>query len=176
LESGVMIFMIGAALMSVTIPADIAVSALALLLMLLLLVLLPKLGNLFLFRLIVFISIGFAVYLSTTYPPAWLIEQHYLVLLFFALLIVAGFMSFRLSPEASFRITPLDYLVIIIALIIAVLPENGDTGTNLTWMALQMIVLFYASELVLQHMDTVRNRLSGSLIAMLLLVAIRGLL
>jgi len=176
LESGVMIFLIGAALMSVTIPADIAVSALALLLMLLLLVLVPRLANLFLLRLIVFISIGFAVYLSTSYPPAWLIEQYYLVLLFFALLTVAGFMSFRLTAEASFRITPLDYLVIIIALIIAVIPENGDTGTSLTWMALQMIVLFYASELVLQRMDTVRNRLSGSLIAMLSLVAVRGLL
>ena len=176
LESGILIFLIGTALMSVKIPADIAVSALVLLLMLLLLVLVPKLANLFLFRLIVFISIGFAVYLSTSYPPEWLIEQNYLVLLFFALLTFAGFMSFRLSAEASFSVTPLDYLVIIIALSIAVIPENRNASSNMTWMALQMIVLFYSSELIIQRMGTIRNRLSGSLIAMLLLVAVRGLL
>ena len=82
----------------------------------------------------------------------------------------------RLSSENNFRITPLDYLVIIIVLIIAIIPENGDKGDKLTWMGLQMIVLFYASELILQRLDTIRNRLSGALIAMLTLVSIRGLL
>ena len=144
--------------------------------MLLLLALVPRLANLFLLRLVVFVSIGFAVYLSTSYPPAWLLEQHYLIFMYFALLTISGFLVARMSSEKSFRITPLDYLVIIIALIITVIPENGGSGADLTWMALQMIILFYASELILQQLKTVRNRFTGALIAMLALVAIRGLL
>ena len=176
LETGVIIFLIGAALMSVSVPVDIAASALVLLLMLLILVLVPRLANLFLLRIVVFVAIGFAVYLSTSYPPVWLLEQHYLVFMYFVLLIISGFIVARLSSETNFRITPLDYLVIIIALIIAVIPQNGGSGSDLTWMALQMIILFYASELILQQLETVRNRFSGALIAMLALVAIRGLL
>jgi len=176
LETGVMIFLVGSALMSVTVPVDIAASALVLLLMLLILVLVPRLANLFLLRLVVFVSIGFAVYLSTSYPPAWLLEQHYLVFVYFASLIIAGFIVIRMSSATNFRITPLDYLVIIIALIIAVIPDNGGSGAGLTWMALQMIILFYASELILQRQETIRNRFTRTLIAMLTLVAIRGLL
>ena len=176
LETGVMIFLVGAALMSVSVPIDIAASALVLLLMLLILVLVPRLANLFLLRLVVFVSIGFAVYLSTSYPPTWLIEQHYLVLIYFTVLVTAIFFAVRMTSETNFRITPLDYLVIIIALIIAVIPDNGDSESGLTWMTLQMIVLFYASELILQQQETIRNRLTGTLIAMLTLAAIRGLL
>ena len=55
LEAGVMIFLIGAALMSVSVPIDISVSALVLLLILLLLVLVPRFANQFLIRLVVFV-------------------------------------------------------------------------------------------------------------------------
>jgi UDP-GlcNAc:undecaprenyl-phosphate GlcNAc-1-phosphate transferase len=176
LETGVMVFLIGAALMSITVPLDIAVSASVLLVVLLLLVLLPQLANWFLLRLVVFVSIGFAVYLSTNYPPQWLIDQHYLVYIFFAFLAVTGFLAVRLASDRTFKITPLDYLVVIALLFIAFIPEYPDSGQELTWMALQMIVLFYASELILQQHVTVRNRVSGALIAMLSLVALRGLL
>ena len=176
LETGVIIFLIGAALTSVTVPQDIAASALILLLMLLLLVLIPRLANMFLLRLVVFVSIGFAVYLSTSYPPDWLIKQHYLVLIFFAVLVAAGFFALRMSTAVNFRITPLDYLVVIVTVIVAIISQNSGTGSEMTWMALQMIVLFYASEMVLQRLNTIRNNLSGTLIAMLALVAVRGLL
>jgi UDP-GlcNAc:undecaprenyl-phosphate GlcNAc-1-phosphate transferase len=175
LETGIMIFLIGAALTSVTVPVDIAVSASLLLGMLLLLILLPRLANQFLFRLVVFVSIGFAVYLSTNYPPEWLIQQHYLVYIFFAMIAVAGFLAFRLSPDKAFQTTPLDYLVVIVLLFIAFIPESPESGQRLTWMTLQMIVLFYVSELILQQQVTVRNRMSGAVIAMLSLVALRGL-
>ena len=83
---------------------------------------------------------------------------------------------FRLSSDRTFRITPLDYLVVIVLMIIALMPDNSGSGEKLTFMVLQMIVLFYASELVLQQQKTVRSQLSGALIATLLLVAIRGLM
>jgi hypothetical protein len=133
------------------------------------------LANQFLFRLVVFVSIGFAVYLSTNYPPEWLIQQHYLVYIFFAMIAVAGFLAFRLSPDKAFQTTPLDYLVVIVLLFIAFIPESPESGQRLTWMTLQMIVLFYVSELILQQQVTVRNRMSGAVIAMLSLVALRGL-
>ena len=54
--------------------------------------------------------------------------------------------------------------------------KTGGENSELTWMTIQMIVLFYASELMLQRLNRVRNRLSGGLLAMLALVAVRGLL
>ena len=175
LETGLIIFLVGAALMSVAVPRDISVAAVVLLVMLLPLILVPRLASMYLLRLLVFVSIGFAVYLSTSYPPEWLIQQHYLVFLYFAVMVVASFFAVRIVSDLSFRLTPLDYLVIVIALIIAVIPESSGKNSHLTWMAIQMIVLFYASEMMLQRFDTVRNRLSGTLVAMLSLVAVRGL-
>lgn len=175
-EAAVFVFLIGSALMAVSVPVDISISALVLLFILLILILMPRFGHMLLFRLIVFISIGFAVYLSTSYPPEWLVEQYYLVWIYFLLLTIASFAMVRMTTDANFRITPLDYLVIIIALIITIIPESEDADSKLTWMVLQMIVLFYASELILQRLNMVRNRFSGAIITMLTLVALRGLL
>ena len=81
-----------------------------------------------------------------------------------------------MSVRNNFQITPLDYLVIVIALIIAVVAEGGGIDKSVTWMALQMIVLFYASEFILQQVETIKKRFLGAIIAMLALLAVRGLI
>jgi hypothetical protein len=77
---------------------------------------------------------------------------------------------------SSFQITPLDYLVVIVAVVTAIATEAGHLESHLTWMALQMIILFYASELLIQRMPSFKSRFSGVVMAALTLVAIRGLL
>ena len=176
MEAGIMIFLVGSALITEAVPVDIGILGLVLLVILLLLISFTRLSNFFIYRLVMFVSIGFAVYLSTSYPPSWLTEQQYLVLLYYAVFIAAVFIVARMVPNTRFSITPLDYLVVIIALTVAIVTSDGNSHSGITWMALQMIILFYACELMIQHLNSVRNRISGAMVAMLLIIATRGIL
>ena len=121
-------------------------------------------------------AIGISVYLLSNHPPAWLVRQHYLVYLYFGLIAVTAFVVLRVTPGDRFRITPLDYLVLIIALIIGLVPDTGEASSNITWMGLQMIILFYACELIIQRREQyLRGQFNGALFIALLLITIRGL-
>ena len=71
----------------------------------------------------------------------------------FALLVVAVILGFRYSAVKTFEPTPLDFLVILAAIISAVLPEiqfiSKELGLNMT----RLIILFYALEFVLVHVS-----------------------
>ena len=132
--------------------------------------------SLTLLRLIVFISLGTSSYLISTHPPEWLLEEINLVYLFYGLMMLAAFVRVRLSSNDQFAITPLDYLVIIIAVVVALMPET-DVGTqSLTFVAIQMIILFYSAEMIIQKMRSSRNALAGTLLVTLILLSARALL
>jgi UDP-GlcNAc:undecaprenyl-phosphate GlcNAc-1-phosphate transferase len=175
LEAGVSIFLVGGALMSGTVPDDFGIAA-VLLLCIMLLLLVRKHGIMVPYRLIAFVTAGFAVYLLSSYPPVWLLEQSMIIYLFFALIMIATFLTARTLQADSFQITPLDYLVIIFAVAIALIPEAGPDTHSMVMMALQMIVLFYACEMIIQTVNNVYNRFTGSLTAALIIISLRAFL
>jgi UDP-GlcNAc:undecaprenyl-phosphate GlcNAc-1-phosphate transferase len=71
LEAGLSLFIIASALIISDVPTDFAASSLVLLL-LLCLVLITGLAGYLLYRLILFVTIAFSVYLLTMYPSGWL--------------------------------------------------------------------------------------------------------
>ena len=75
-----------------------------------------------------------------------------------------------------FQITPLDYLVIMIALIIGFVPDSSLGAEGLVWMAIQIIILFYACELIIQNTEKRLNGLTGSAMLGLALIALRGVI
>ncbi len=174
IESGLSLFIIASALVVGDVPADFAVSSLVLLL-LLLFVLISGLFGYQLYRLILFVTIGFAVYLLSTYPPDWLLEQISLVYIFFVILTVASFITVRISATDQFQITPLDYLVVIMVIIVSMAPEIEHGASSMVWMVVQIIILFYACELVIQNMKSRLNSFTGAAGLALALIAFRGL-
>ena len=174
IESGLSLFIISSALVVYDVPVDFAISSL-LLLALLVFILLTGLLGYQLYRLILFVTIGFSVYLLTTYPVDWLSNQIDLVFVYFIVMSVVGFVVVKTYSNDEFRITPLDYLVIAIALLIEFLPGENQFRENIIWMIVQMIILFYVGELLIQNMTSRFNRFTGSVMLALGLIAYRGL-
>jgi len=174
LESGLSLFIIASALVVYNVPVDFSVSSLVLLL-LLLLVLATNLLGYQLYRLILFVAIGFSVYLLTSYPVEWLSAQVDLVFIYFIVMAMMSFITIKTFSDEEFKITPLDYLVIAIAFLIEVLPGENEHRQNIIWMIIQIIILFYVCELLIQNMKSRLNRLTGAVVVALGLIAYRGL-
>ena len=128
-----------------------------------------------LYRLLMFVTIGFSVYLLATYPPVWLLEQISLVYLFFVVITVAAFVAARISTTDKFQITPLDYLVIIMVIIVSVASGMDHGTSSLVWMLVQIVILFYSCELIIQNMKSQFNSFTGVACLALALIAYRGL-
>ena len=104
-----------------------------------------------------FVTIGFSVYLLSTYPPEWLSEKVSLVYLFFIIIILLSFITVRITASNQFEITPLDYLVVIMTVIVSVVPGIEHGASSLVWLVLQMVIMFYACELIIQNMTSQFN-------------------
>jgi len=174
IESGLSLFIISSALVVYDVPVDFAISSLVLL-ALLIFVLVTGLLGYQLYRLILFVTIGFSVYLLTLYPVGWLSNQVDLVFVYFIVMSVVGFIAVKTHSSGEFKITPLDYLVIAIALLIEFLPGENQFRESIIWMIVQMIILFYIGELLIQNMTSRFNRFTGSVMLALGLIAYRGL-
>jgi len=175
IESGLSLFLIASALVVYDVPVDFAVSSLILLLLLLFVLFTGLLGYQ-LYRLILFVTIGFSVYLLTTYPVDWLSNQIDLVFVYFIIMSVVGFVAVKTLSSGEFRVTPLDYLVIAIVLLIELLPGENTYNEKIIWMIVQMVILFYIGELLIQNMKSRFNRFTGSVMLALGLIVYRGLL
>jgi UDP-GlcNAc:undecaprenyl-phosphate GlcNAc-1-phosphate transferase len=173
-EVGLSLFIIASPLIVNEVPADFALSSLFLF-VLMVLVLITGFMGFQLYRLILFVTIGFSVYLLTTFPVSWLSVQFDLVFIYFICMSIIGFIAIKLTASDEFKITPLDYLVIAMAFIIELMPGENASSEIMVWMVVQIIVLFYLCEIVVQNMKSRFNRFTGSIMLALALVSYRGL-
>ena len=175
LEAGISLFIVASAITSNMIPVDLGVSSLVLFLLLLVIVITDRF-EIYLYRLVMFITIGFSVYLLSTYPPVWLLEQISLVYIFFVTMTLASFIVARIAISDKFQITPLDYLVILMSIFIGMVPGIDHGASSIIWMVIQIIILFYACELTIhQNIGKRLNGLTGSVLLALALISLRGL-
>lgn len=177
-EAMLSIVLIATALTATAVPMDIGGLSLVMLLLLIGAWFFVQSG-LILLRLIIFMALGTSSYLLTTYPPQWLLDQTQLVYLFYGVLMVAAFIGVRMSQDEQFTITPLDYLVIAISIVVIMVPGTGAgavSNSNLAWIAIQMVILFYSAELLIQKMRSPRCRLTATLFASLILLISRSFL
>ncbi|MBN4063637.1 hypothetical protein JYT79_02535, partial [Cardiobacterium sp. AH-315-I02] len=175
LKACMSLFIVAAAVMSNHVPMDLAILSLILFLFLLVIIVLSKAGDSSFYRLLMFVTIGACVYLLSSHPPTWLLEQVSLVYVFFMAITVISFVTIRITLKDQFQITPLDYLVILMVVIVGIVPGVEAGTSSLVWMVVQMIILFYICELLIQNMKGRWNRFSGSVALALALIAYRGL-
>ncbi len=76
-------------------------------------------------------------------------DINYIINFIFALLLIAFVLRIRFSKDKSFQVTPLDYLVIILIIVVPNLPEVHLEDSNIGEMAIKLVILFYASEAIL---------------------------
>jgi len=170
------VFLLGGALFSTQIPRDVSVAA-AVLFLLLFLRLIAGYRFWFLFlRLIVFIAVASIAYLLELYPPAMLIAYGELAYVYYLALAIGIVLAIRYSSERNFEVTPLDYLVVLIVMALALLSEGGYANPALVRMVVQLIILFYAAEVAIKHMRSRWNVFTSSVLGALAILSIRGML
>ena len=173
--AAVSLFMLVGAFAVQRVPKDLALIAAVLGAVLLLRLVLGYRAWFLLLRLLLFMAIALLVFLFNSYPPAGLLGQAPVLYVFFGILGLAMIVAVRMAGEDQFRVTPLDYLVVLIVLALALMPESLlDAG--LVGMAVQAILLFYGAEMSMRQMQSRWNLFTGSMLVGLVVLAVRGLM
>lgn len=173
---GVSLYLFAGAALSAAVSMDIGILALALLLVLMAMYKAQRTRPFnWAERAGVYVAITFIVYLNQTIPGALSALQDYSVA-YFGVLAAAIMLGFRFSKDKSFKITPLDFLVIFIALTVPNLPGLYFERLGLGEGIAKIIVLFYGVELILINAARLHDGLRWALYACLAILSVRGLL
>ncbi len=127
-------------------------------------------------RLLVFVSIALLVYLVSFNSQDWTSGFAPVGYVFFGILGLALIVGVRVVKQDRFTVTPLDYLVVLIALALAFVPERSLQVSGLVGLAFRAIMLFYGAELAMRQMRSRWNYFTGSILVSLGVIAARGLL
>ncbi|WP_297527365.1 glycosyltransferase family 4 protein [Thiohalobacter sp.] len=175
LEAGVALYVVTAVVIIRDMPADFRY-ALPVLAGLLALRLLLGFRLWFLFlRLLLFVAVAMFVYLVNANAEVWASGGlGMLALVYFIALAAALGVAMRFVRESRFRITPLDFLVALLVVLVGSWPELLGLDDTDIRMILQMVVLFYVVEWVLQHMKSRWNLMTASVLLGLLVLTARA--
>lgn len=159
-----MIF-VASSIFAVDIQKDVSMLAMFLILILLASGLINKSANSLFEKAVVYIVAVISAYIL----PSSDIDSNInnIINILFVLLVIAFILRLRFSYENTFHVTPLDYLVIILVIIVPNLPEAHLGDSSIGEMAVKLVVLFYASEAVMgfktRNWDIMRLGMLGSL-------------
>ena len=121
-----------------------------------------------------YVAAVIAVYLDhveAEWSPPFVVGK----LLLFSLLTLVVVLRMRLSRERRFEVTPLDLLVIFVALALPNLPGLRGAPSNLGLSVAKVVVLFYALEMLANHSARTRAWLLWGGVGFLGLLVVRGL-
>jgi len=122
---------------------------------------------------VVYIISVMAVYLM----PIGGSNQEYsnIINVLFVMMIAAFFLRVRFSYEKTFQITPLDYLVIILVIIVPNLPEAHLQDSAIGEMAVKLVILFYVSETIMGLKARSWDLMRMGVLLALFIVLVRGI-
>jgi len=172
----VALFMLIGAVGAGRVPPDLAVLAAVLAALLLVRLILGYRVWFLMLRLLVFVAIALVVFLVSQYPSDILSALEPLEYAFFGALGFVIIVAVRFVERERFRVSPLDYLVVLIAVALAMAPEASLADSGVVEMALHAILLFYGAELAMRQMQSRWNFFTVSVLTSVAVVAARGLL
>jgi UDP-GlcNAc:undecaprenyl-phosphate/decaprenyl-phosphate GlcNAc-1-phosphate transferase len=174
--AAVTVYLVAVSVTSTSISRDVAWLALALagLLLTVLLRLLPLKVVGGLVHGAVFVAMAMAVYLDH-FELSKLAPFTGLKRLLFPVLAIAVVLRLRFWRERRFEITPLDVLVVLLAIVLPNLPGLEGAPSNVGFSVAKLVVLMYAAEMLIRHSDRTRGWLWASTAIALLVVGLRGL-
>ncbi|MGB7934456.1 MAG: MraY family glycosyltransferase [Gammaproteobacteria bacterium] len=173
---GISLFMLSGAFIATRIPQDFTLAG-TVLFVLLLARLLAGFHPLFLpLRLLIYVAVIFIVYLSNTYQPAYLSGTDPVTYAIFGMLVAGIALTIRHANGESFSVTPMDFLVVLTVLALAVMASHGMVDASMMAVVLKTIILFYGTELILGRMKQRWNLFTVSVLASLLVISVRGMM
>ena len=173
---GISAFLIAGSIISTSIPVDFTLAATALLVLLVLRLMMGSRVWYLPLRLLSYVTVVFVVYLLNTYQPAQLSGMDPITYVFFGVLMMAIALSIRLEEVKEFTVTPMDFLIALVVLGIAVLAKGKIVDTGMMAIALKAIIMFYGCEVILTRMKSRWNVFTVSVLASLLIISVRGVM
>jgi UDP-GlcNAc:undecaprenyl-phosphate GlcNAc-1-phosphate transferase len=129
-------------------------------------------------RICFYLSVPLILYLGKTYQAAWISANLavFYNLCFGALALFAVLMLKFTQRQKGFKTTPMDFLIVFIALILPNLPDPRIQNLNMGFLAAKIIVLFFSFEVLIGELRGELAKLVVMTVAALGLVAARGLI
>lgn len=158
------------------VPRDFGIASAVLALILLLYMVLWRRTDSIVVQAVSYVTAAFVIYLKVVHLDTSLPAMHILGLAYFVTLAVAVGIVIRYDSKASFSTTPLDYLVIATVLFAGFLLRNVPEKAYLGPMAVKLVILFYACELIFSRAEKKRYVLNFSVLVTLTVFAVRGLI
>jgi UDP-GlcNAc:undecaprenyl-phosphate GlcNAc-1-phosphate transferase len=123
---------------------------------------------------VVFAAGVFCVYLCANNPPAVIPDLPLVRKVFFALLAATVLLSLKFAMDAGFRTTTMDYLAVSLVILVSIFPMPEVLGGQLAAVAVKVILLFYACEILLTCGAVIGATLVGASAVTLGILALRG--
>jgi UDP-GlcNAc:undecaprenyl-phosphate GlcNAc-1-phosphate transferase len=123
----------------------------------------------------IFLIIPFLIYLGETdviYLADTALEKAYTYS--FGLLIVFVLLTLKFSRRRGFRSTPMDFLILFVALVVPNLPDPRIQTWQMGLVAAKIVVLFFTYEVLKGELRLDTKRLGVTGVLVLLVISIRG--
>ncbi|MDH5570716.1 MAG: undecaprenyl/decaprenyl-phosphate alpha-N-acetylglucosaminyl 1-phosphate transferase [Gammaproteobacteria bacterium] len=104
-----------------------------------------------------------------------IISEYYEVLNYFFVILAIGFaLKIRFSHDSALQLTPLDFLVVSLVIVVPNIPDMGFGNEHIGEMAIKLIVMFYAAEAVLNSVSGKWDLIRAGIISTLVVAMLRG--
>jgi len=124
-----------------------------------------------------YLMIPFIIYVSATDMAPWMLnplERPYN--LSFGLLALFVILTLKFTRRRKgFKVTPMDFLILFIALVVPNLPDTQIQSYHMGLIAAKIIVLFFTYEVLIGELRGKLSRLGFTTIAALVIIAVRGM-
>jgi UDP-GlcNAc:undecaprenyl-phosphate GlcNAc-1-phosphate transferase len=160
-----------------TVPRDFGVASAALMIAVLAASILAERARLVIVRIGCYASATFAVYLAFRYPSSTSVAISGYAVVACGILAAAILCAIRFSLTEGFHITPMDYLILFILLLVGLFAEGHlrGGGSDLGMAIVKVIVLLYGLELLMTRIAGRWNGLALASLATLGILSVRGL-
>jgi UDP-GlcNAc:undecaprenyl-phosphate GlcNAc-1-phosphate transferase len=133
--------------------------------------------NSFIIEIAIFLMIPFLVYFNEAnvlYLRGTFLLKAYSVS--FGALIIFALLTLKFTRRHGFKTTPMDFLILLIALVLPNLPDEQIRSWQMGFVATKIIVLFFTYEILKGEMRMNISRLIHTGITALIIISFRGLL
>jgi UDP-GlcNAc:undecaprenyl-phosphate GlcNAc-1-phosphate transferase len=127
-------------------------------------------------RMTVYLLVPPLIFLGNSQPPSGrLLTLFHVSLVLYGLLVFVVMLVLRYTRRQGFQSSPLDFLILFIALLVPNLPFLGGGEAHMGAVAAQIVMVFFSFEVLLEESRR-QYRVPALLVLMLLVaVAVRGL-
>ena len=129
-----------------------------------------------LLRLTLYLAIPIVVYGGTIAPSGWMtgVPSRLFNAIFIPLALLDIAVSKLSKRREGFKSTPLDFLIVVLAVLVPNLPEQGLQAYNLGLVAAKIIILYFSYEVLIAEMRMRYDRVMVGTLAALLVVFLKG--